>query len=125
MLAIDNLAICTCTYIATSILIYCHVFFQLQACNMEAQILTTLINNRSPVIVSDPYLTHLVGAELQMADSHSTVPTSTTSTPAPTSNGSGCACASCFMLCVTLTITMLIRQFLTGNLLIDTKKRIY
>ena len=93
---------------------------------MEAQILTTLINNRSPVIVSDPYLTHFVGAELKMADNHSTVPTST-STPAPTSNGSGRTHASSFMLCVTLTITMLIGQFLMGNcnLLIVTKKRIY
>ena len=96
-------------------------FSQLQACNMEAQIITTLINNRSPVIVSDPYLTHLVGAELQMADNHSIVPTSAARNPAPPSNGSGRAHASCYMLCVTLMITMLTGQFLTGNLLIFTK----
>jgi hypothetical protein len=37
---------------------------QIEACNQEAKKLATLINNRTPMLASDPLLSHLIAARV-------------------------------------------------------------
>ena len=43
------------------------VLQQIEACNQEAVKLATLINNRAPMLASDPLLSHLIAARVEMS----------------------------------------------------------
>lgn len=46
---------------------------QIEVCNQEAVKLATLINNRAPLLTSDPYLSHLIAARAQVSYFRSTL----------------------------------------------------
>jgi hypothetical protein len=47
----------------------------IEVCNQEAVKLATLINNRAPLLASDPYLSHLIAARAQVSRFQSTAQT--------------------------------------------------
>ena len=44
-----------------------HLQLQIEACNQEAVKLATLINNRTPMLASDPFLSHLIAARAKVS----------------------------------------------------------
>ena len=46
---------------------YIPSMLQIDTCNQEAVKLATFINNQTPMLASDPYLSHMVAAKVQTA----------------------------------------------------------